>query len=291
MSAPPYESDVRSRGWRFELDLERIHSSDTWALAAPAVRPWLLMLWAVAWEQRPAGSLPDDHALIAAHLGMPLDDFEPHRAVLLRGWAVADDGRLYHPVLVERVREMLAARDRERTRKAEYRARKSVPAAPVSSEVPALSHGTDGGVSRESATRTGTGSSLNPPQTPPPSGGGGEGTGGETKRQRRQRVSLQTFIDRCIEVGERPISGHEPLLRYVEQTGLPMEFVQLAWQEFKGEFLPGGSKAAQLQADWRAHFLNFVRKNYLRLWWAKPDGTYELTTTGLQASRVHKEAS
>jgi len=130
-----------------------------------------------------------------------------------------------------------------------------------------------------------------PPQTPPPSGGGDDGNGGNPRRTRRQRVSLQTFVDRCIEAGERPISGHAPLLRYVEQTGLPMEFVQLAWQEFKGEFLPGGSKAAQLQADWRAHFLNFVRKNYLRLWWAKPDGTYELTTPGLQASRVHKEAA
>lgn len=128
-----------------------------------------------------------------------------------------------------------------------------------------------------------------PPQTPPPDGGGDESP--KPKRERKQRVSLKTFVDRCVERGEKPISSYEPLLRYVEKSGLPMDFVQLGWQEFKGEFLPGGTKASQLQADWRAHFLNFVKKNYLRLWYAKPDGTFELSTPGVQASRVHREAA
>lgn len=165
--AAPYPAETRSKGWRFELDLERIRASDTWALAGPAMRPWLLMLWVVAWEQRPAGSLPDNPALIAAHLGMHLEDFELHRSILLRGWTVADDGRLYHRVLVERVREMLAARDRERARKADYRSRKTREAPPDSGGVPALSHGTDTGLPGESAT--GTGTSLKEGSTDPSS--------------------------------------------------------------------------------------------------------------------------
>lgn len=116
--------------------------------------------------------------------------------------------------------------------------------------------------------------------------------GCKPKRERKARTSLQTFIARCTDAGEKPISEYRPLLEYVQATGLPMEFVQLCWHEFKREFLPGGSKESRLQADWRMHFLNFVRKGYYRLWYAKADGTYELTTVGIQAKRQgEKEAA
>lgn len=125
-------------------------------------------------------------------------------------------------------------------------------------------------------------------ETPPNPPAGGC----KPKRERKVRTSLQTFIARCTDAGEKPISEYRPLLEYVQATGLPMEFVQLCWHEFKREFLPGGSKESRLQADWRMHFLNFVRKGYYRLWYAKADGTYELTTVGIQAKRQgEKEAA
>ena len=120
----PYPADTRAKGWRFELDLERIDQSDTWALTPPDLRPWLLMLWASAWRQTPCGSLPDDDALIAVRMGMKASVFTKHKATLLRGWWKAVDGRLYHETISIRVTEMLAARDKERNRKAEYRKRK-----------------------------------------------------------------------------------------------------------------------------------------------------------------------
>lgn len=122
-----------------------------------------------------------------------------------------------------------------------------------------------------------------PPLTPPPDGDGGE----KPKRERKPRVSLKTFIAKCVEAGEKPISEYRPLQEYVQATGLPMEFVQLCWQVFKAEFLPPGAKAARLQADWRRHFLTFVEKGYYRLWFAKADGSFELTTAGLQARSFH----
>lgn len=125
--------------------------------------------------------------------------------------------------------------------------------------------------------------SSNPPLTPPPDGDGGE----KPKRERKPRVSLKTFIAKCVEAGEKPISEYRPLQEYVQATGLPMEFVQLCWQVFKAEFLPPGAKAARLQADWRRHFLTFVEKGYYRLWFAKADGSFELTTAGLQARSFH----
>ncbi len=144
----PYPANVRAKGWRFELDHERIRQSDTWVLTPAAMRPWLLMLWMTAWEQTPCGSLPSSDELIAARLEMPLDTFKANRACLLRGWWQADDGRLYHNTLSERVTEMLTHKDKERTRKAEYRrkqeAGRAAPPAP-SPGSPDLSHGTSAG--------------------------------------------------------------------------------------------------------------------------------------------------
>lgn len=174
MIEPPYPSDTRAKGWRFELDHERIRQSDTWALAAPEIRPWLLMLWMVAWEQAPCGSLPVDHGLIAARIGMSRRTFDKHAAVLLRGWQEAIDGRLYHPVLTERVNELIGYRADSAKRKAEYRAKMAALAAERG--VPRESHGTDAGLPRDSTVRNATGT------------GTGTGTLKEKKKEKSARA-------------------------------------------------------------------------------------------------------
>lgn len=93
MAEAPYPADTRAKGWRFELDHERIQQSDTWALAPAEVRPWLLMLWMTAWVQEPCGSLPKDDLLIAVRIGMPIKTFNKNRDALMRGWWLAADGR------------------------------------------------------------------------------------------------------------------------------------------------------------------------------------------------------
>jgi hypothetical protein len=158
---PPYAADTRAKGWRFELDHERIRQSDTWALTPKHLRPWLLLLWMVSWEQVPCGSLPNDDALIAARLEMDLEEFMPARTALLRGWWLAADGRLYHDTVTQRVKAMQDAKDVERKRKAEWRARKeaerraqTTPICPTGQTWD--SHGTDG-VSDGVSDATGTG--------------------------------------------------------------------------------------------------------------------------------------
>lgn len=130
MRPAPYPQTTRAKGWRFELDHERIRQSDTWALASAQQRPWLLMLWMTAWEQAPCGSLPADDRLIAARIGMPLQDFIEAKDVLLRGWWMADDGRLYHDTLTERVLALMAARDKAKARQEAFRGRKANQAEP-----------------------------------------------------------------------------------------------------------------------------------------------------------------
>lgn len=168
MTAAPYPADTRAKGWRFELDLERVRQSDTWALAAPEVRPWLLMLWCTAWEQTPCGSLPAEDELIAARIGMAPKLFAKHRAVLLRGWWKADDGRMYHPTITALVLGMVTRKDAEKARKAAYRARVSR----------GTDSGQDAGRSRDSAGRddtgTGTGTSKGDTENSHDAGGGAE---------------------------------------------------------------------------------------------------------------------
>src|SRR5690606_29383741 len=133
----------------------------------------------------------------------------------------------------------------------------------------------------------------NPPNPP---AGGDSPTTQKPKRERKPRIQLKTFIDNCKTAGEKPISEYRPLLEYVEATGLPMEFVQLAWEVFKGEYMGDGAKATRMQADWRRHFLNYVQKGYYRLWYARQGehgSEYMLTTQGVQAQALiaHREAA
>jgi hypothetical protein len=110
-------------------------------VAGARQRPLLLMLWFIAWQQTPCGSLPDDDTLIAARLGLPLDEFQQVKPILLRRWSQANDGRLYHPVLTELVLDMIGRKTRETQRKAAYRQKQR------EARGGGLSHGTHAGQS------------------------------------------------------------------------------------------------------------------------------------------------
>lgn len=125
MSKPaPYAADVRAKGWRFEVDYEKVKASDTWLRAKKGdIRGALLLLWAESWQQTPCGSLPNDDELIALLIDMSPLTFTKHRSVLMRGWTLADDGRYYHETITARVLDMLAKRVKDAKRSADRRAR------------------------------------------------------------------------------------------------------------------------------------------------------------------------
>lgn len=128
----PYPADTRAKGWRFELDYEKLDQSDTWGVAAkkgPDVQPWLLMMWLTAWRQEPCGSFTNDEEVIAAKILMPDKTWTKYRAVMMRGWWLAIDGRLYHDTITARVLSMLAKRAGDAERAATRRARKADSAA------------------------------------------------------------------------------------------------------------------------------------------------------------------
>lgn len=149
----PYPADTRAKGWRFELDMEKIKASETWLRSrSGAIKGALLLLWAESWQQEPCGSLPNDDELIALLIDMPTAAFLKCRPVLMRGWYAAEDGRLYHPTVGARVLEMLSYRKKTAERVAKHklalREQQGANALPTS----------DSSIKNDTGTGTGTGS-------------------------------------------------------------------------------------------------------------------------------------
>ena len=123
MKPVPYPPEIKARGWSFDLDVERIEASDSWALAGNELQPWLLKTWYVAWKSQPVGSMPADPRLFAARIGMPWGQFQDAADVLMRGWTEHADGLLYHPTITEKVNEMIDRRVKDRIKTQKYRER------------------------------------------------------------------------------------------------------------------------------------------------------------------------
>lgn len=264
MKEPPYPADTRAKGWRFELDLEQVIQSDTWALATPDVRPWLLMLWTTAWQQTPCGSMPSDDALIVARLGISPKVYTKAKPVLLRGWWAATDGRLYHDTLSDRVLDMLGRKNAERSRKAAWRASKEAEQKlaevnAMAQNSPQMSHGTNEGQPRDrrgtddtgTGTGTGTGLCIN---TPPPPREEGE--------SHVPNLSHGTDAGRICKAmkshGITDVNPSHPVLRTLIEAGATdgefTEAARLAASESKGfayaiGIVSGGRKRAALLAE------------------------------------------
>lgn len=226
----PYPSDTRAKGWRFELDLERVRQSDTWALAGTEVRPWLFMLWSESWLQTPCGSLPSDDALLCARIGMQAKFMAKHRSALLRGWWLADDGRLYHPTITELVRAMLDKKVAERQRKAEYRERMDAERAMTGGNVPRDINGTVAGLTQakhgtdDTGTGTSTGTKVIPLSSP---------SGQKEKPARKRAAAAQLVsVDEMVSEGVNRQNATDWLVNRKEK-GLPL--TPTAWQQTKDE--------------------------------------------------------
>ena len=101
-------------------------------------------------------------------------------------------------------------------------------------------------------------------------------------------VQLKTFLARCKAESVKPVPENDPVFEWADDAGIPPDFLWLAWREFVARYLEEPKK----YKDWRMVFRKAVRGNWLRLWYAdSATGEYRLTTAGVQAERVHKEAA
>jgi len=153
----PPEADLQGYGF-MPLYGHRLFGSGFNALSNDAEWRAGVTLWWAAWNQVPAGSLPDDDAALArlADLGRDVRRWRRLRANALRGFVKCADGRLYHTVLAPLVIEAWARRSADRRKKRRWRDKRlgqgQGPGQDGDGTVPSRSKG-------EGEERTGTGES------------------------------------------------------------------------------------------------------------------------------------
>jgi hypothetical protein len=107
----PAECDLRGMPY-MALELVRLFDSDFYALSNGDEFKAGVSLWAKAFLQVPAGSLPDDDRILA-HLSGAGSNWLAVKDMALHGWFKCGDGRLYHHTVAEKVLEAWKCR-RER---------------------------------------------------------------------------------------------------------------------------------------------------------------------------------
>jgi hypothetical protein len=163
---PMTPADCDLRGYDFmPLFGHRLFGSVFEAHASDAEFRSALRLWWQAWQQCPAGSLPNDDVALSrlADFGRDIRAWLKVKARALHGFTLCTDGRLYHPLLCEQAKLAFERRRKERDRKAEARSAKRKVGAPSEErprpeagdaggtdaehpgDVPGMSHGTGGG--------------------------------------------------------------------------------------------------------------------------------------------------
>lgn len=86
--------------------------------------------------------------------------------------------------------------------------------------------------------------------------------------------------------GRKLISDYAPVWNFADKAGIPREWVEMGWVEFNRKFASDPNNAEHKQKDWRAHFDNYVRKGWLKLWEAeRTGGGYRLSLAGVQLQR------
>src|SRR5262245_20665009 len=99
---PPVPADLDLRGFPFmPLDVLRLRDSDLATLASGDEFKAAVLLWCAAWHQVPCGSVPNDDRWLARQSGAGAS-WRKVKGEALRGFVEHSDGRLYHPVIVEK---------------------------------------------------------------------------------------------------------------------------------------------------------------------------------------------
>ena len=107
------------------------------------------------------------------------------------------------------------------------------------------------------------------------------------KRGGKPAITFSEFLSQCKANGECAISDYKPMLLYAEKAQIPIEFIEIAWLEFKRRHSDSGSRDNKRQKDWRRTFQNYVENNWLGVWWHNPaTDQYELTSKGRTAEKA-----
>ncbi|WP_257556446.1 YdaU family protein [Sphingobium sp. CFD-2] len=113
----PAECDLQDFPF-MPLHVARLRDSDLAAEESAEALGYALLLWCASWHQLPAGSLPDNEAVLTrlVNLGKDVRTFRKVRAAAMRGFVLCSDGRWYHPVVAEQVVAAWESKQKQRHR-------------------------------------------------------------------------------------------------------------------------------------------------------------------------------
>jgi uncharacterized protein YdaU (DUF1376 family) len=83
------------------LDTDRLARSIFMRIANNEQLGAAFRLWLLAWGEKPAGSLPNDDRWLSDAAKIDRQRWSSQADVVLHGFVVCNDGRLYHPVICE----------------------------------------------------------------------------------------------------------------------------------------------------------------------------------------------
>jgi uncharacterized protein YdaU (DUF1376 family) len=122
-------------------------------------------------------------------------------------------------------------------------------------------------------------------QKPPYIPQGGNEAGEQPTEPKPKAVTLKTYLAECEKAGTAPVPEDDAVWRHADATGLPDEFLHLAWGVFESRYVDTSQRQAAGRG-WRQKFRNAVEGNWFKLWYMNGSG-WELTTAGKQAKLAH----
>lgn len=249
----PANVDLRDFAW-MPLDVMRLANSETWAKANGWEAKAAVNLWCRAWHQVPAGSLPNDDAILALWAGVP--DFQAVKEVAMRRFILCRDGRFYHRTICEKALESWErksaasdSRETDRQRKKGQRTRKAQLKQQTSH---ADIHGTSAGLPRDIP-------------------GTSDGHPTEFRSMRRTRRKTGTKEERNLSVSKESSNGKGPSTR---QHGTRLQADWVLTEEWRKAATVARAKHdmpeidLDLEADiFRDHWIGKAGKEGVKIDW------------------------
>ena len=109
---------------------------------------------------------------------------------------------------------------------------------------------------------------------------------------KQKSITFQTWLLETKAKGEMAVSDYQPVWDYAKLTGIPEDWIEIAWIRFKERYTGEEKAKKKRYIDWRGVFLRAVKENWLGLWFfSEKTKEFCLTTVGVCADIDTREAS
>lgn len=109
---------------------------------------------------------------------------------------------------------------------------------------------------------------------------------------KQKSVTFQSWLHATKAKGEKAVSDYKPVWDYAELSGIPADWIEIAWLRFKDRYTGDEKAKRKRYVDWRGVFLRAVKENWLGLWfYSEKSKSFCLTTVGVCADIDTREAA